>query len=434
MNRAAPSSRVAIGLHPANERLGHWRATGGNCIDSQQQLTGALGSLSRGEGGIARRVAVEVIGELFEDLRGPRQRRRRAFGGHATNAVAPGGAERGEAVGEQIAHAGLRRSQRPLRHRHVQRPLAHDAGRCAGLEKAEGPHGEHGMHARRRLGATAVRVAQIIRDREPHGVARAVKAGGGLRRPQQLGEHALRPQDGGTIAHGLGDLALERRIVDAAGIPWFRRHLHTVRAAARHHLPLLPSEHGSQHVAAQLERATGTLRILHSADTGQRAGHVVRPCRPYGAVVALVPLRRQLARLALPLRAFHQAAIGECGEVVGRQGGEVGTGHLQRTFSATHAASSPGVMAPTCAPRPAMWPAVRVVVVRLRLGIERRQAQQRDALLDQPFACGEQVAHRRAFAEVGDQHDDGAARIVDQALRRSAPPGRCRCRRRAAPS
>ena len=57
-----------------------------------------------------------------------------------------------------------------------------------------------------------------------------------------------------------------------------------------------------------------------------------------------------------------------------------------------------------------------VVVVGLGLGIERGETEQQRALLDEAFAGGVEQIHGSAFAKIGDQHDDGAAWIFDQAL------------------
>ena len=53
------------------------------------------------------------------------------------------------------------------------------------------------------------------------------------------------------------------------------------------------------------------------------------------------------------LSTTSQASIAEGGEVVGCECEEIGAHHP--TFFATHSASSPGVIAPTCAPMRTSW-------------------------------------------------------------------------------
>ncbi len=92
---------------------------------------------------------------------------------------------------------------------------------------------------------------------------------------------------------------------------------------------------------------------------GKAARNAIGPLDDQLAAGRIRDLEGRRAGLEFPLGAFHGAAIGDRGQIVGREGEEVGPGHegvqsgregYRRIFSASQAASSPGVMAATCAP------------------------------------------------------------------------------------
>ena len=224
----------------------------------------------------------------------------------------------------------------------------------AGHGLAERPDGNGHMFTIPTKPAVAARMGQIAAREEAHRAQRQMRR---RRRHRRLpgGEPHHRPGGRETsrlFQHSRRQCSRERRIVEIARMPdRFRRGLCGGRRyAGRLHLhPLLIGQHQGHAMPAQTGRRTAADRFAQRAARSEAGLLAVLVARLHGRIGQHVDLR-QAAFGDVLLRALDEAGIGQRGQRLDAQFEQIRAQAHQRTFSASHEASSPGVIAPTSAP------------------------------------------------------------------------------------
>ena len=197
---------------------------------------------------------------------------------------------------------------------------------------------------RRQLQMPPPRIREIARDVEAHGARRELRDGGGA--ALELGHHArahegLRAREE-SLAHQRGEL----RILEARGRPWRGGGGRALRRC-RCGVPRRVREHHRDAVATDRGGAAAARRIAQQHVRGYLGDHAIGEATRHHARTVFLE-RWSLTGRDLTLRALHEPEVGERGDARRLQREEIGP--HGRTFSAIQLTSSPGVIAPTCAP------------------------------------------------------------------------------------